>query len=109
MWESAANVDPAGQNLQSFSGQWRRLGEPEKPEAIGMNSTEELIVTSLHWAHTPKYGLILVATYMYHGVMYVVQTVYYVFFRGSIHYHLYTGSIKQPETSNESVQTTSQD
>lgn len=71
VWESGANVDPVGQDLQSFSRQWRRLGEPERPQPIGINSTEELIVTSLHWTYTARHGLILVATYMYHGVMYV--------------------------------------
>ncbi|KAI0708447.1 WD40-repeat-containing domain protein [Earliella scabrosa] len=52
--------------------QWDSVGEisptPLRPATVKRNADKEVIVTSLHWTSSRQHDLLLLVTYMYHGV-----------------------------------------
>ncbi|EGO23491.1 hypothetical protein SERLADRAFT_469475 [Serpula lacrymans var. lacrymans S7.9] len=47
---------------------WRRVSKLDLPPSVGSNRSDEIIVTSLHWARTKYSPNALLVSYMHHGI-----------------------------------------
>ncbi|KAJ3554674.1 hypothetical protein NM688_g2986 [Phlebia brevispora] len=57
----------------SVSGEWEHETDIHAPPATSMNRDLEILVTGLHWKAGGRRSPTLIVSYMYHGIMYVLD------------------------------------
>ncbi|KAH9834088.1 WD40-repeat-containing domain protein [Rhodofomes roseus] len=83
---------------------WKLVSEAGPPPKTSHNTADDVIVTSLHWIETRRRPVVLVATYMHHGIILIDQKTWQRFrsisFAGSIADADLTGDAKLLGVSN---------